>query len=115
MSTKKTPRDLALVRDALGQSGIDEGLKLSKGLHLGDVGMPAGEGDLWIENSIRVSTALSAAPAGPARRWRFRRLAASCFRCGSLGHRRYFRPGDLDQPDDDHYTRRLPGARVPGL
>lgn len=54
------PYTLALVRDALGQGGIDEGLKLSKGVRVGSLEIPAGAGDVWIENSIRYSTALSA-------------------------------------------------------
>ena len=59
-STGNAPRNLALVRDALGQGGIDEGLKLSQGARIGSLEMPAGPGDVWLEHSIRYSTALSA-------------------------------------------------------
>ncbi len=55
---------LRLVWDAMGQGGIEEGLKLTKGLHVGDAAMPAGDGDIWLENSIRYSTALSAGASG---------------------------------------------------
>jgi hypothetical protein len=64
MKNRQAPYFLALVRDALGQGGIDEGLKLSKGLRVGSVEVPAGLGDVWVENSIRMSTALSAGAYG---------------------------------------------------
>ena len=48
-STGNAPRNLALVRDALGQSGIDEGLKLARGLRVGSREVPAGQGDMWLE------------------------------------------------------------------
>lgn len=60
MSEERAPNNLALVRDGMGQGGIDEGLKLSKGLRVGSLEVPAGDGDIWLENSIRYSTAISA-------------------------------------------------------
>jgi len=53
------PYNLALIRDGMGQGGVDEGLKLSKGLRVGQLGAAAGQGDLWLENSVRYSTCLS--------------------------------------------------------
>ena len=59
MTENRAPYNLALVRDALGQAGIDEGLKVAQGARIGSRQVPAGEGDLWLENSIRFSTCLA--------------------------------------------------------
>ena len=60
MSERRAPYILGLVRDGMGQGGIDEGLKLSKGLRVGSIEMPAGAGDVWLENSVRYSTPIGA-------------------------------------------------------
>lgn len=60
MNERRAPYILGLVRDGMGQGGIDEGLKLSKGLRVGSIEMPAGAGDVWLENSVRYSTPIGA-------------------------------------------------------
>lgn len=66
MNENRAAYTLGLVRDALGQGGIEAGAKLGQGLRVGSTEVSAGQGDVWLENSIRYSTCLSAGAGGIA-------------------------------------------------
>jgi len=58
-----TPYNLALIRDALGQSGSEQGAMFAGGLRLGSIDVAPAPGDLALSGSVRQSTALGAALA----------------------------------------------------